>query len=124
MQTTDINGNTELKTALAGFQGSEQYYRHWLRNIVYTEGVKYLADTAGAYWLIDIVASAQSVPQLKGESFQTWILDVYPDHHAKVYATDGNTTTLYSQEIPYTDFPLDSIKLFLADNVLLLPSEY
>ncbi|MBI4977510.1 MAG: hypothetical protein HZC28_08515 [Spirochaetes bacterium] len=119
-----MNGNAKLKGALAGFQGGEQYYRHWLRNIVYTEGIKYLADTAGAYWLIDIVASAQSVSQLKGESFQAWTLDVNPDHRAKVYATDGNTTTLYTQEIPYTDFPLDSIKLFLADNVLLLPSEY
>ena len=28
------------------------------------------------------------------------------------------------KKIPYTDFPLDEIKLYLIDNVLLLTSEY
>ncbi len=38
---------------------------------------------------------------------------------------DGKPTGLYLiQRIPYTDFPLPAIKLYLIDGVLMLPSEY
>ena len=47
---------------LAQFTGTERWYRHGLvRNVTYTDGVRYVADTAGAYWLIDIVALAQGL---------------------------------------------------------------
>ncbi len=41
---------------LAQFTGTEQYYKH-LGGLVYTDGVKYLAEKAGSYWLLDIIAS-------------------------------------------------------------------
>jgi hypothetical protein len=28
------------------------------------------------------------------------------------------------QKIPYTNFPLDEVKMYLIDGVILLPSEY
>ena len=31
---------------------------------------------------------------------------------------------LVTQNIPFTDFPLDTIDLWLCDGVLMLPSEY
>jgi hypothetical protein len=31
---------------------------------------------------------------------------------------------VYTQEIPFTDFPLDEVKLYFANNVIHLPSEY
>jgi len=31
---------------------------------------------------------------------------------------------VFSKEIPYTDSPLDTIKLYFANNVIHLPSEY
>ncbi len=30
-----------------------------IRGAIYAEGVRYVADTAGAYWLIDEIAFAQ-----------------------------------------------------------------
>jgi len=30
----------------------------------------------------------------------------------------------WTQHIEFTDFPLDEIKFYFADNVILLPSEY
>ena len=37
---------------LAQFTGSERFYRHAMfRNVIYTEGAKYVADRVGAYWL-------------------------------------------------------------------------
>jgi hypothetical protein len=41
---------------LAQFTGSEQWYRHGLvRNILFTDGAKYVADRAGAYGELSIM---------------------------------------------------------------------
>ena len=38
---------------LSQFTGSEHWYRHGLvRHIIFTDGAKYVADAAGAYWLL------------------------------------------------------------------------
>jgi hypothetical protein len=37
---------------------------------------------------------------------------------------DGNNNFIVGQEIPYSDFPIDSIELWIIDGVALLPSEY
>jgi hypothetical protein len=42
----------QITAALKQFIGSGIIYQHWL-GIRFTEGVKYLADAAEAYWLID-----------------------------------------------------------------------
>ena len=40
---------------MAQFTGSDTFYRYGLAGVVlFTEGVKYVADTAGAYWLLDL----------------------------------------------------------------------
>ena len=41
------------------FTGSENWYRHGInRKVLFTDGAKYVADQAGAYWLIDEIAFA------------------------------------------------------------------
>jgi hypothetical protein len=49
--------------ALAQFAGgTEHWHRHGLaRSVCFTDGVKYVADQAGAYWLVDIIAIAQKL---------------------------------------------------------------
>lgn len=39
--------------------GSENYYCHKPSLILYTDGVKELAEQCGAYWLIDLIISHQ-----------------------------------------------------------------
>lgn len=114
-----------LAEELAHFNGTEQYYRHFSQRLVYTDGVQYLARTAQAYWLIDLVASYQTYPQVQAEEFQTWKLKVDLEN-ARAVATcdDGNDNVLITQHIPFTDFPLAEITLYLTSGVLLLPSEY
>ena len=53
--------NEKLDPAvLAQFTGSEHWYRHGLvRDILFTDGAKYVADQGGAYWLLDEIAIAQ-----------------------------------------------------------------
>ena len=105
---------------LSQFIGTEQYHQHWMQQIVFTDGVKYMADVGGAFWLIDVIASYR-----RKEHFQIWELKVNPDKSCIVtMKEDTDEPVLVTQEIPFTDFPLESIKLYLIDGVLLLPSEY
>ncbi len=117
----------ELEAELRQFIGTEQYYRY-TGGVVLTDGAKYLADRAGAYWLMDVVASWQAAKKVTCEHFQLWKLEVKEDHKATVTADDGNGKEIVRQEIPFTDFPMRSAKLYLVNDgryrVLMLPSEY
>lgn len=120
METTIIS-----KQDLEQFTGSEHYYKHWLKQLVFTDGVNFLADKTGSYWLIDIIASYQ--PEFKGKySFQLWELKVdLEDKTATVtMREDSNTPVIIKQDLTYTDFPLAYQKIYCVDNVVLLPSEY
>jgi hypothetical protein len=45
---------------LGQFTGTEHWYRHGInRNVLFTDGAKYVADTAGAHWLLDAIAIIQ-----------------------------------------------------------------
>ena len=117
----------ELEAELQQFIGTEQYYRH-MGNVVLTDGTKYLAERAGAYWLMDIVASFQTEKKVACEHFQFWNLNVREDKKATVVADDGNGKVIARQEISRTNFPLRSQRLYLVNDgryrVLMLPSEY
>jgi hypothetical protein len=51
-------------------------------------------------------------------------LQVRADRSATLLCDDGNGNVVYTQEIPFTDFPLDEVRLYFANNVIHLPSEY
>lgn len=104
--------------------------RHWTRRLLYTEGVKILADEHGAHWLIDLVASYQPYAHVAAEEFQLWRLVVTPTKSAVVTMTDGNTDkAIVTQRIEFTDFPNDECELYCVRSegepaVLMLPGEY
>ncbi len=115
-----------LEADLAQFCGTEKWWKHWTGRITFTDGVKFLAEKAGAFWLIDLIASHQTA-RLRQEEFQIWILKVDRGKTPMAVATcqaDTDAPILVRQEIDYTDFPLPSIKLWLVDRVLMLPHEY
>lgn len=110
---------------LAQFTGSANWYRHPLvRSVLYTDGVKFIAERAGAYWLIDEIALSQfGEPALKGEEFQLWTL-IVDATAALLRCDDGNGRVLLEKQIDYTDFPEPGIKLYFTDGVIMLPGEY
>ena len=120
------NEATLKESDLQQFIGTEQWYRHGInRRVLFTDGAKYVADTAGAYWLLDEIAIIQSFDnRLAGEAFQVWTLLVNQDLSAILTCEDGNDKIIYTKQIAYTDFPLKQIKFYFTDNVILLPSEY
>jgi len=116
---------TITKAELATFTGSETWYRHGLvRDVLFTDGAKYVADAAGAYWLLDEIALAQRYQKrVAAEEFQVWKLAV-KDAKALLTCDDGNGNIVFSKQIEFTDFPLEEISLYYCNKTILLPSEY
>ena len=125
---------TEMATELAHFTGTESYTNlryPWLRTkFLLTDGTKYLAETAKAFWLMDAIASHQTNRQIAAEPFQVWELTVNDKREAVLTCSDGNKAILVRQDIPATDFPLEKITLYveqsdyLGGRVVMLTSEY
>jgi hypothetical protein len=110
---------------LSQFIGTEAYWRI-SPSAVLTDGAKYLADGAGAYWLMDAIASY--LPQFTGKEDFIVAKLVRTGISAQLTLDDGNGRVLDQQHIPYTDFPLISIQLYACWGgefwVLMLCSEY
>lgn len=110
---------------LFGFTGTENYYRHPFSKSVYTDGVKYFADEAGAYWFIDFVMSeCQSL--VRREGFLTIELKV-KDGQAIIEVRDGDGIIFVERRVDYTDCPEGKYKFYYIlgePTVLLVASEY
>ncbi|MFP4336414.1 MAG: DUF6876 family protein [Halothece sp.] len=128
----------QLQTQLQQFTGTNFYYQHWF-GLRYTDGIKFLANSAKCYWLIDAIASyqpqLQQIPMLR--QFQLWVF-VVGNNHEFIQPKPENQAVLtcwedtpklgikpaITQQIPYTDFPLPKLYLYVESQVLLLPSEH
>lgn len=106
---------------LGNFHGTESYYTNPMYPFKWTDGVKYLVENGECYWLLDAIASWQK--KLDSSQIQFWMLIVNPDNSA-VLTCERDDEPVITQQIPFTDFPLEEITLYLCDGVLLLPSEY
>jgi len=112
-----------LEEELGQFTGTTKYYPSTFGTLNLTDGVHYLRERANCYWFIDIIESYQ--PSLRGVSFQIWGIKVNADKTAMVYCKeDSDKKPVVSQELTYTDFPVDNFELYCIDNVVLLKSEY
>ena len=118
--------NVEALKDLYQFIGTENYYKHPFTPTVFTDGMKFLADNADCYWLIDRIAFLQLEDgEICNCDFQVWEMQAIPDTHSAVLTcTDGNNDVLFKETIDYTDFPIANIKLYYQNNVLFLTSEY
>jgi len=121
---------------LSGFYGSADKYVHSLPmtpDLLLTEGVKYFAEKAGAYWFMDIVAT-EFVPKLSEEDYIIFIqVTVDSDNSAVIIGSDGDKgdgpKILHTRTIEYTDLPANSTFNFILmvgyeGNTLMLSSEY
>jgi hypothetical protein len=106
------------------FTGTECYHKYIFGTLL-TDGVHFLCTQAKCFWLADLIGSWQ--PEIKNryglQRFQVWTL-TRKETWWIARCEDGNGKYLCSQEIPYSDFPLEKAEVWLVDNVMLLPSEY
>lgn len=131
----------DLARDLAQFTGTNAWYQlSPLYRHVGTDGVVFLADAAGCYWLLDMIASHltsmdamiyesqaffRKSPEGEGGRFT---LEGYKNDSTDELADDP--IVLASQDVSYTDFPLDEIEIRVSaydhENeryVFFLPSE-
>jgi hypothetical protein len=138
MTVTETNTNPILTHAdLAQFTGDLERYRHPLnRQVIYTPGVRYLAEKAHAYWLIDAIASYFGSEMMNAAirkdtrlaSLQFWRLTVSDGSAVLTAEADRGEEPFIRQEIAFTDFPLDSVDIWAGFDgtywTLYLPSEH
>jgi hypothetical protein len=117
---------TYSRAELSQFTGSENWYRHGLvRSVLFTNGAKYVADSAGAYWLLDEIALAQKAQRaIAAEEFQVWKLTVGANQAGILICEDGNDRAVFAKKIEFTDFPAEGVTLYFVNNTILAPSEY
>ncbi len=117
----------EILITLPQFTGTEQIWQHrtFAGSIYLTDGCNYLRDKAQCRWLFDLIFSFQ--PMLKNEDFQCWKLVRQKDNEFEIKCQDDDENTLVSQHIPFSDFVLDELTIWIIRDgslVCLLPSEY
>lgn len=115
--TENRTAGDDLQVDLAHFNGTEDYHVLTMsKSLLATDGVKYLCEKAGAYWLMDVIASHQISMHVRREEFQVWKLTKLhtekTPNGAMIRCTDGNDKQIVQQRIPYTDFPLEEFTLY------------
>ena len=110
---------------VAQFTSTAQYWRV-ARQFAITDGVKYLAETAACFWLID-AAISHLLEIGTADWFVLVRVEVSGSSAVMIYE-DGNGSEHARQEIAYTDLPLSSVRLYAVWDserwVIMLPSEY
>lgn len=129
---------TLCETDLRQFTGDLVRYRHPLNpEVIFTPGVRYVADKGEAYWLIDAIASWIGSPVFRKAAsadrriaaMHFWRLEKGEGTSATLTAkADSPEAAFIEQEIPFTDFPLQAIDIWAAYDgehwTLYLPSEH
>ena len=136
MNTKDMDTARKVAAVreyMSQLNGTEDMYRHGLLpDFLYTDGALFVADTCGAHWLIDLIASWQVRPRVRAEPFQVWTLDFREPlscGQKVVFCTDGDrgpgSIEVARQVVPYSDFPSDLLPfVFWVENrTLMLPGE-
>ena len=113
------------KLTLAQFTGTRAYYRISRKHVL-TDGTRYLAEQGACFWMMDAIAS--HLCEIGTEDWFVLVRVQVAEGRAVMIYEDGNSREHARQEIPYTDFPLDSITLYACWDqehwVIMLPSEY
>ena len=125
--------NTDALNQLNQFTGTEHHWRLPLHGgFYYTDGVRYLAQNADCYWLLDLIASYQ--PQLttgkdaRLHDMQFWNIKAKDGSAVVTCRADSDVPPAVTQEIGMTDFPLADQDVWVCRDeqgmVALLKSEY
>ena len=120
----------ELRNNLETFTGTEMFYKIPLLKTRFTDGIKYLADTANCFWLVTdtsvIAKSLMNRSYFITIDFKKLSEDMQDaiGYEAIIEYGDGNGNVLETHRYHSTDFPLDNLRLFFTDGTLMLPSEY
>ncbi len=120
----------QLKEGLQHFHGSEVFFQIPLIRTRFTNGIKYLAETADCFWLVtDTSVIARSLMEKSyfiTIDFKRLTKEEQEKFGCEAIITyaDGNDHIFEKHRYNVTDFPLGELRLYFIDNTLMLPSEY
>lgn len=122
-------------------QGTQEWHAHW-GGLIYTDGIRFLADTCACWWLVDVVASHQpevrrmmakhglrpfQVWRLHHDGKGEWTIDAWSDTPEYKGGEDGPPSTLLARQvIGYSSFPeaLSPFEFWVEDATALLKGEH
>ena len=118
-----------LKRQLKEFRGTEFYHKHLFPGkspILLTDGCDFVRENCKAYWLFDAILSYQLEKRVRDIPFQIWELRQQRSDLSWLLTCreDVGKKPLIIQQIGFSDFPLEGIKIWFVDGVALLPAEY
>ena len=94
----------DLAKPFGSIMGASAYYQHFTKSLLYTSGIKEMADALKCHWLIDIVASYQVSGKLRDIPYQTWKA-VAEDSKAVVRCFDSSEIPIVEQDVKFTTLP-------------------
>src|SRR5262245_14137764 len=108
---------------LQRFSNGTEKWHHIILNFYVTDGVKFLMDNAGAFWLATDIAAYQAHPAVKRLPYQVWTLTVPDRKEGDTKMVPGLLTCVpdigerpvYRQDLTATDFPLPEVKLWVEE---------
>lgn len=122
---------------LSQFRRGGELYQSASSHVVYTEGIRYLAEECGACWLVDTIVSSFGGTEMKNamaadsrlKIIQCWQLDMIDEDTAVIAATaDSNKPPFIAEQIPYIDFPFKQVRILACWDgerwILMLRSEH
>lgn len=120
MNKTNSKSKQEIEKELNSFTGTTQYYRYspqLFPNFYLTDGTHFLAESCEAHWLMDFIASQQLNPVIrehrKLQQIQFWTLKVN-DSEGVIFCEWDSGFEVFREKIHYTDFPLDSVNIWVS----------
>jgi hypothetical protein len=120
----DLLEEDALRGQLARFRRSEEFHAHPSQALVYTPGVKFLAERCGLFWLIDVIAAWQwrALRDADLTIFQLWELRPIGTRRVLVCLRDADSMA-FALPVGNRDSALDYVSLYVELGVLMLPSE-
>lgn len=121
----DLLEEDALRAQLARFRRSEEFHPHPSHALVYTAGVKFLAERCGLSWLIDVIAAWQwrALRDADLAIFQLWELRLIGTRRVVACMRDSESVAFRVPVAKQHDSALDSVSLYVEFGVLMLPSE-
>ena len=109
----------KIKENMSNFIGTESYHNIGYKDLVLSDGAKYISDSCECYWLLDIINSYQFkifMGQYGDDVryMQFWKLKKIKNNKWIVTCDDGNGNIKITQKIDFSDFPLDEINLWVS----------
>jgi hypothetical protein len=107
--------------ALESFNGTGTWWKGWM-GVVYTDGVKYIAENGYAWFHTDVATILKMVPRVQRAAVVFVKLKLTGTGRCTVYYEDGNGKQLYHQHYKYTSAKRN-LTLVYENQVLSLPFE-